>query len=188
MRRSGESMELSIKAGADVNTTDLFGRTPLMHAASTAFVECISLLLVFNAKINLRDKNGQNAIEVNIVELDGEISSERRHKNSRFDEDEIKKSGILLLAAGEKLQGTELRKYIPRGRVFPVEIPDYLQHAPELKLRLKHLCREAIRNHLITLDPHSYLFNRIPRLGLPSALNTYLLYSMSIEEDTSASN
>ena len=80
-----------------MNTTDLSGRTPLMHAASTAFVKCISLLLVFNAKINLRDSNGQNAIEVNIVELDGEI-----------------------------LQGTELKKYMPRGRVFPIEIPDYL--------------------------------------------------------------
>ena len=168
------------EAGAGVNTTDLSGRTPLMHAASTAFMECISLLLVFNAKINLRDSNGQNAIEVNIVELDGEISTERRHKKSRFDEDEIKKSGMLLLAAGEILQGTELKKYMPRGRVFPVEIPDYLQHAPELRLRLKHLCREAIRNHLITLDPHAHLFKRIPRLGLPSGLNNYLLYNMSI--------
>ena len=94
---------------------------------------------------------------------------------------------MLLLAAGEILHGTELKKHMPRGRVFPVQIPDYLQIAPELRLSLKHLCRKTIRNHLITLDKHSHLFNRVPRLGLPSGLNTYLLYSMSIQEDASTS-
>ena len=33
------------------------------------------------------------------------------------------------------------------------------------------------------LDPHSNLFNRIPRLGLPEVLNQYLLYGVSFDDD-----
>ena len=53
----------------------------------------------------------------------------------------------------------------------------------ELKLNLEHLkhCREAIRKHLIDLDPHAHLFNRIPQLGLPSLLTDYLLFDISLE-------
>ena len=48
-------------------------------------------------------------------------------------------------------------------------------------LKLKHLCREVI-----TLDPGSHLFNRIPR----RKLQDYLLNSMSLEmyEDQSKSH
>ena len=44
---------------------------------------------------------------------------------------------------------------------------------------LKHLCREAIRKHLLNLDPHEHLFGRVPRLGLPKSLTEYLLYDVS---------
>ena len=72
---------------------------------------------------------------------------------------------LLLAAAGEKIDETE------------VEIPRYLQ--PK-KTRLKHLCRKVVRNHLLELDPHTYLFSRVPRLGLPSLITDYLLYNMSM--------
>ena len=38
-----------------------------------------------------------------------------------------KDAPLLLLAAGEILKGTTLKQYLPRGRVFTVEIPDFLQ-------------------------------------------------------------
>ena len=50
-------------------------------------------------------------------------------------------------------------------------------------LSLKHLCREAIRKHLLELDPHSHLFGRVPKLGLPTLLNEYLLYDVTFEND-----
>ena len=57
---------------------------------------------------------------------------------------------------------------------------DYLPQI-QIKFNLKHLCREAIRKHLLKLDPHTHLFDRVPRLGLPSLLTEYLLYDMSLD-------
>ena len=74
---------------------------------------------------------------------------------------------LLLAAAGEKIDKTK------------VEIPKYLQ--PK-ETRLKHLCREAIRKHLLELDPHTHLFGRVPRLGLPPSITDYLLYSVSLND------
>ena len=41
----------------------------------------------------------------------------------------------------------------------------------------------AIREHLLELDPHTHLFYRVPRLGLPDVVTDYLLFNMSIEKD-----
>ena len=62
-----------------------------------------------------------------------------------------------------------------------VLIPNYLKHDDE-KFHLKHLCRMAIRKHLLKLDPHTHLFDRVPKLGLPFLLTDYLLFNMSIEK------
>ena len=51
-----------------------------------------------------------------------------------------------------------------------------------LRFDLKHLCREAIRKHLLELDLHTHLFGRIPKLGLPKPLTEYLLFRMSLSE------
>ena len=78
---------------------------------------------------------------------------------------------MILYAAGETLGGGCVDK-----------IPEQLQFEQE-KLQLKHICREAIRKHLLKLDPHQHLFGRIPRLGLPNALKKYLLYNQSLDGD-----
>ena len=39
-----------------------------------------------------------------------------------------------------------------------------------------------IREHLLHLDPHTHLFGRVPRLGLPAALTDYLLFNILIEK------
>ena len=144
----------------------------------------ISMLFRYNAKINLRDNEGQNAIEINVVMSNPKQIFRGRHRRDRFGESKIGTAALLLLAAGELLQVPELKKLGPRGRVSTIEVPDFLHHDPELRFCLKHLCREAIRNHLVTLNPHSNLFHRIPQLGLPSTLNSYLLYDMTLPDDT----
>ena len=63
-------------------------------------------------------------------------------------------------------------------------IPDCLKFE-DSKLQLKHICREAIRKHLLDLDPHHHLFGRIPKLGLPNALNRYLLFNETLDDDES---
>ena len=155
-------MELLIKSGACVDATDQFGRTLLMRAAFR-----------YSAKITVRDKVGQNAIIINVVMSNSKQNFRGRHRKERFGESKIDKATLLLLAAGEILQVTELRKHSPRGGVTRTEV----------LFCLKHLCTEAIRNHLITLDPHSHLFHRILRLRLPSRLSSCLLYGMILSGD-----
>ena len=55
---------------------------------------------------------------------------------------------------------------------------------PVKELTLMELSIEAIRNHLLKLDPHTHLFGRVPKLGLPSLLTEYLLYGASLDDDS----
>ena len=148
-------IELLIKAGVSVNATDQEGGTALMHAASMGYVKGVSLLLRSNAKINLRKNDGHNSIETNIANI-SDAAYELGYCLRKGPFYPSKQAPLILLAAGEILKGTTLKMCSPRGNVFTIEVPDFLQHDPGLKFCLKHLCREAIRNHLITLDPHSH--------------------------------
>ena len=38
-------------------------------------------------------------------------------------------------------------------------------------------------NHLLKLDPHENLFVRVPRLPLPKALQSYLLYDQTLDDE-----
>ena len=72
---------------------------------------------------------------------------------------------LLLFTAGDKIDNS-------------IEnIPEYLKP----KMCLKDMCRRAIRNHLMELDPKNHLFERIPQLKLPYLPPRYLLYNMSLE-------
>ena len=74
---------------------------------------------------------------------------------------------LTLAAAGERIDETKV-----------LSVPEYLKPKETC---LKHLCREAVRNHLLKLDPHTHLLGRVPRLGLPSLITDYLLYNMSLD-------
>ena len=47
------------------------------------------------------------------------------------------------------------------------------------------MSRQSIRKHLIQLNPHLHLFDRIHRLGLPPLLNDYLLFGFSLDHHDS---
>ena len=88
---------------------------------------------------------------------------------------ESKDIAMLLYIAGETIDCSTVIKYAEDGEIIgQVEVPEYLFRR-DLRLRLEHMCREAIRKHLIKVNPHSHLFSRIPQLPLPSALTQYLL-------------
>ncbi len=89
---------------------------------------------------------------------------------------------ILLFAAGEKYLSVQPLKQ--KAQFFCPEDWD--------ELELKNRCRKVIRKHLLTLDPHTNLFMRIPELGrtkdrsgLPHSLVEYLLYNQDLTIDWS---
>ena len=49
------------------------------------------------------------------------------------------------------------------------------------QLHLSHLCRDVIRGHLLRLSRKRNLFVRVSRLGLPAALQEFLLYDVSLD-------
>ena len=109
------------------------------------------------AHVNVRDTDGNNAVEKYL-----EIEEEP-------DEDMI----LLLIAAGEKTGNADVEAWSEdAGDLVEVGIKDHLN--------LKHLCRKAIRDHLLDVSPVN-LFCRIPQLKLPSLVNEYLLYNMSLD-------
>ena len=61
------------------------------------------------------------------------------------------------------------------------EVMDDVLDLTDVKTTLKHICRMAIKNHLLKLDPHTHLFGRVPKLKLPDLLNHYLLFDQSLE-------
>ena len=75
----------------------------------------------------------------------------------------------LLFVAGDKITK-------PSDKVSKV-----LNEAGEMNL--SNLCREVIRNHLLEMDRHKNLFGRVPRLGLPAALQSFLLYDQTLDDD-----
>ena len=51
---------------------------------------------------------------------------------------------------------------------------------PDSQFCLKHLCRVKIRKHLVYKNRNLNLFQSVPRLELPSLLQEYLLYNISL--------
>ena len=178
-----ECTELLIKAGTDVNICNEESETALLRAIPTgvyidelvqagADVNCSAWTLLWEATKIAHDHDGL-LIELLILLRAGitintqSVSVLSYYLDSRVPQKEIDVV-LLLAAAGEKIDDTT------------VQIPRYLQ--PK-ETRLKHLCREAIRNHLLDLDPHTHLFSRVPRLGLPSSVTDYLLYNVSLDDE-----
>ena len=152
-------VDVLIKAGANVNIYNKHCGTALIQAARFGYFECVKRLLRSGAKINYfiwtNMYDGLNALELALMY--GRYQSE----------EDI----VLLYAAGETIDGTKVR------------VPDYLKELIKGRqgLNLQHQCRQTIQKLLIELDPHKNLFNRVPRLGLPSRLQKYLLYYVSLD-------
>ena len=160
---SFECVEALLEAGASVNSADNMGNTPLIlaasantHKTSTDVCTVIKLLLKSGARINTRNHSLENALDFYF----------RSKKVCDIDENVI----VLLFAAGESTDTMGNINLIQKLKI-PLDSED----------SLKQLCRKAIGNHLIMLNPHRHLFSRVSELGLPSILTDYLLYHKSLD-------
>ena len=161
MKGHAQCVDLLLTAGADVNVTDTKGNTILMAAAATGSEQCVKRILKAGAYVNKSNDMNQNAF----------MNFFAYHSSRNL--------AMLLFAAGEEIDGTTIEVEPWHRGIISMEVPEYIQNK-QLQMCLKHLCRETIREHLIMLDRYSHLFDRIPRLGLPSSLTQYLLYYCSL--------
>ena len=147
---------LLVEAGADANASGKDGNTCLITAAFHENLPIVKLLLREGALINKVNRGGVNAIHFY-------LNKGPQEKN----EDIL----MLLFVAGEMID----RNHIPQSA-------DHLHHLLEPSLSLKHICRAATRNYLMQLDPHTHLFRRVPKIGLPPSLCAYLLFYLTLDE------
>lgn len=164
MSHNYKSIRSLIQAGADVNFVDSSNSTVMMNVVVDLNKgnthNIVKLLLKQGANVNIINHDGHNAskyhIFMNYVKPNRQLL-------------------LLLFTAGEMDDG------IPVGPLN-ISLSRYLPQTKPRKLILKRICREAIRRHLLNLNPHENLFLRIPHLGLSSLLTKYLLYNMSLKK------
>ena len=135
------------------------GTTPLIEAAASNSLGSIKLLLRAGAFVNKKSGGNINALEGHI---------HRRICNVKIER--------LLFAAGEN---------VDEERSVSIFSTKTIRTAKHLKSTstLKDQCRHKIRKILLEIDPFHHLFNRIPKLGLPSSLLKYLLFDVSLNDD-----
>ena len=177
-------LQLLIEAGADANFANSNGDTAILKAAVKGSCECLQILIGAGANVNTSNHKGETALmltskrgrslresALQCVKLllksgahvnktnDGGGRAIECYKSHKTPDKRIVK---LLAAAGER-QDEDVNKVVKR---------------------LKHLCREVIRQHLLHLSPIN-LFLRATALGkeLPVKLVPYLLYHMSLERE-----
>ena len=154
-----ECVKPLIKAEVDVDEVDIEGNTVLIYAASRHSVISVRLLLHAGAKVNIFNKMNQNALKHHIMKC-GTVNRETIR---------------LLVAAGETLDGAT--SAVPNTQNQLINSADYLEQQNTLKL----VCREAIRKHLLVLDPHEHLFHRVPKIGLPAVITSFMLFDLSLD-------
>jgi ankyrin repeat protein len=78
-----ELVALLLKAGADPNSADRAGRTPLMFAAAQGRVELVQVLLAGGAAVEAKAANGKTAWQVATGEEGMRVLSEARISSVR---------------------------------------------------------------------------------------------------------
>ena len=181
-------------AGADVNKTDTDGNaTPLILAVGQSKIKCVNTLVNAGADVNKAVGSGITALCTAATKRSTEIITILLRQGFHINKPSLENNALIahLSKSCPVNHGIVILLYVAGEDVFPTSLTSSLPLIPFLldikqNLQLKHICREAIRKHLLQMSPHDRLFGRMPRLGLPPSLTAYLLYNLSLEVDAIA--
>ena len=168
-----QCVDALIEAGADLNVIDCYGHmAPAVETGGVGSLEenhyrCMELLIAAGADVNIPDCKDENSgyIALSDAAYDEDARRVRLylkagvHINDKEDselsaleelilqkEDVDEEVALLLFTAGDKIDN----------------IVDNIREYLRPTMCLKDMCRQAIRNCLIELDPKNHLFDRIP--------------------------
>ena len=181
-------MQKLLEAGASVNVRDANGSNVLFAAMRSDSNDCVKFLLKSGAYINQVNNYGQNVLQY-YVDVSYALSLFR-----------LKLVVTLLFVAGERLENTTVNRYFFNDFDDLVEDDDNDEdndadvnaNGEEIKmlhclkveksdLSLLGLCRAKVREYLIEVDPDLHLFGQVSQLELPTTLQEYLVYNMSLD-------
>ena len=200
-----EYTKLLVEAGADVNVQSLLGETALLRATYHGHKNIIKLLVDAGADVNAANNEGNTVLhrlaKFSLNQYDPEfLKKSNLVINIASSANLFLKSGCFINKknntgrnALEKHVSNITFCYGPKlmellfaaGEIFEGDIPkgygSFLEDCKEISL--KSICRGAVRNYLIKLNPNVNLFLRIPELGLPALITNYLLYNVSVNDE-----
>ncbi len=198
-------MQLLVEAGADVNHADFMSHTALGVAAEYMSPLCVKLLLESGANVNHIDSDGYTALYKSCMNTTGVLLSKYETVVRLLFAGGAKvnlawkytpaihvlcREQVLLLMFAAGQMNVMFCEYRRKPGVADVRTVTQHYFFPEDwgNLGLKNQCRKVIRKHLLTLDPHTNLFIRVPQLqqtedreGLPKTLTSYMLYNQSLQ-------
>ena len=170
-----------IKTGANVNAVTNSDEKALINAILMGYDKSLELLISAGAAVNNLDNN----ITALIMTTGRNCATDTKSKTVRIllkvgaHVNKAKDVAYKVTESVQRVKSPSERREILQlvfvaGESTVSEIEDVLK-CPEFEKGLKHFCRQSIRKHLLELDEHINLFQRIPKLGLPSLLAKYLL-------------
>ena len=197
-------VRLLVTSGANVNHKSKSGWTALMVAALESDIDVVKILLESGADVNaVSIRNGWSALvsaivgnhhacvkllidsgaDVNVQIFPFQIRSEPGKSALGFAlEIENTKTIHLLLKSHVYTTGvviswskdTTMNQVLRIAGVYPWD-------GGNRTVNLHTQCREAVRQHLLTIPPPVNLFSKVHRLGLPSRMEHFLLYDVSLD-------
>ena len=164
-----------VPAGADVNAVCYSGWTPLYAAAGNGHIGCVKVLIEAGANVNAFVSNAFVSTGKTVLSCTGDpaivklLLKSGAHVNT-----EVALNGRILRDVNSNMEILQIFEAAgQRSKDICKE--------PKRTINLMNICREAIKEHLLDLDPHENLFVRVPQLGLPSSLDNFLLNYVSLE-------
>lgn len=191
-----ETIETLIGCGSEVNLKNKFGETPLHLCRNSSVVD---LLLNFGAQMNVKEITGKTPLFTYICRSNYESCLQLLKHGSEVEiNDRLGNSLIyvvahsnapiqllvLLLEAGinlnkepwfdQKLFPSRLKKKYPK-------LVKFMEWRARNPLKLKELCRKAIRNHLYEANRNKSVISRVQNLPVPVCLRDYMLFNLNIK-------
>ena len=184
--RNTECLKILLDAGADVN--HVHNKVALAITAISGYDQCMSLLIDAGADVNHKYNNGKSALILStdncyikcmklLIKKGAKVTCVKdsvRHFLNQVSPRHQKYTGKpwwLLLAAG--VDSPLINLLFPKSSfTYPLD----------REISLTDLCREAIRKHLLQMSPIN-LFFRVPKLGLPTLLQEYLLFNVTLDDN-----
>ena len=93
LRGVKEVVQEAINKGADVNTKEMYGKTPLQAASFEEHIEIVSLLLAAGADANAKDNDGETPLDVAKTEEIKELLRNKMNSVVSKDHPQIVKEG-----------------------------------------------------------------------------------------------
>ena len=151
-------VQMLLNYGSDINGVDEMYGTVLLMGGWTENHNIVKIALKYNAKINL----GQDKVDglYNYISWPQKINTNK---------------AIMLMAAAGELFPFEDYDDVELPQIF-VEVRD--------DWRLKSLCRKALRKSVIANGTHENMFDAGRILGLPRILQDYLVFGMSMSDES----